>query len=107
MRKKGLNSLTGLKFEVPNKTGNVRTNVILRRVRVTIVEVKKKGISITNSECISAATVIQQATCMRHIVICGLSGVRIFLTLYYKPQDFRKIVSEHKICALISSTTFV
>ena len=78
IREKGLTLLTDLKFEVPNRTGNVRINVILRRVRVTIVAVKK-GISITYSECISAATVIQQATRMRHIVICGLSGFTIFL----------------------------
>jgi len=103
IRKKGLISFTDLESEVPNKTGNVHINVTLRHVRLTIDAVKK-GISITCSEFVSVATVIQQATRMHHIVICGLSGFTAFFTLSYKPQDFPKKVIEHEICVSISST---
>jgi len=47
-------------------------NVTERRVRVTVVAVGK-AISITYSECMSVILVIQQATRMRHVVICGQS----------------------------------
>jgi len=43
-------------------------NVILRHVRVTIVSVEK-GVSITYSECVFVALVIQYATRMRHIIL--------------------------------------
>jgi hypothetical protein len=36
-----------------------------------------EAVSITYSECVSAASVIQHVKCMRHFVMCGLSGSTI------------------------------
>jgi hypothetical protein len=42
------------------------------------------------------------------ITLCGLSGSNnIFPTLSHKRHDFREKVTEHKMCVLIFSTTFV
>jgi len=63
--------------------------------------------SITYPECVPVALGIQNKICMRHIVICGLTGSTIFFQISHKRQDFRKMLTEHKIFALIFSTTFV
>jgi hypothetical protein len=44
---------------------------------------------------------------MRHIVISGLSGSTMLSTLSHKLHDFRIKVTEHKMCVLIFSTTFI
>jgi hypothetical protein len=38
-----------------------------------------KAVSITHSECVFVTLVIQHAMRMRRIVICGLSGSKIFV----------------------------
>ena len=48
---------------------------------------------------------IQQAMRMRHIAIWPRPAMQHFSTLSHKRYDFRKKVTEHKMCALISSTT--
>jgi hypothetical protein len=55
--------------------------------------------SMTYSECLCVALGIRHAMCMRHIVICGLSGCTVFFTLSRKRQDFqkKKPVIENKI----------
>jgi hypothetical protein len=55
----------------------------------------EKATSITYSECVSAALVIQYAMGMRHIVICGLSGCIIF---FYVISDTERFF-EYKMCA--------
>jgi len=49
------------------------------------------------------ALCIQHAMCMRHIVICVLSGTQYLSTLSLKQHDFRKKLIEHEIYALIFS----
>jgi hypothetical protein len=50
--------------------------------------------SITQSEFVFVALVVQHVIRMRHIAICGLSGPTIFCTIFctisHNWQDFRK-----------------
>jgi len=67
-----------------------------------------KTISITYCECVSVALVMQHAMRMRPAVISGLSDCTIFFsTLSHKWHDFRKRVTEYKMCVVIFSATFV
>jgi hypothetical protein len=63
--------------------------------------------SVTQPECVCVALGTQYAMRMRYIVICGLPSSTNFSTLSHKRYDFRKKVTEHKMCVLIFSTTFV
>ena len=96
-----------MKKKISDKTRNVRVNVTLRHVLVTIVAVEKQ-ISITYCEFASVALVIQYAMRMRHIVICVLPNSTIFLHIItYKARSSKEKVAEHNICVLISSTIFI
>jgi len=67
-----------------------------------------KAINVTYSECVSVALVI--TTCQAHAPYCHLWPVRlhsVFPTLSHKRHDFREKATEHKMCVLIFSTTFV
>ena len=83
-------------------------NVTLRHVHTTIVVVEKQWVLYTVN-CVSVALVIQHAMRMPHIVICGLSGYTIFFSHYLINGTIfgKKKVTEHKICFLLFSTTFV
>jgi hypothetical protein len=51
---------------------------------------RRKTITITYSKCVSVALVIQHAKHMRRIILSSV--------LSYKRHDFRKSVTENKIC---------
>jgi len=57
-----------------------------------------KSVRITYSECVSAALIIQHAKRIHHTIICGKSG-STFFTLSRKWYDFRKTVTEGKMCS--------
>ena len=66
-----------------------------------------KPVSITYYEGLFIATGIQHAMHMHHIVICGLYGYTVRFHIISNSMIFKKKVSEHKMCVLIFSTTFV
>jgi len=68
-----------------NKTGNIGRNVTSRSVSENIFRCRK-AISITYSECVSVALIIQNAKRMRRIT-CILSSV-VCLVLSYLPHYF-------------------
>jgi hypothetical protein len=65
--------------------------------------------SIINSDSVPAVLVIQHAKRMRRILLLSVAcpAVLYFSTLSHKGHNFRKKVTEHKMCVLISSTVFV
>jgi hypothetical protein len=68
-----------------------------------------KAISVTYSECVFVALVIQHAKRMRRVILTSVASPALqhFSTLSHKRHDFRKSVVEHTMCVLIFSTAVV
>jgi len=66
-----------------------------------------KTLSMAESECVFVALGIQHAMRLRHIFFCGLPPSTVFFHIISLTARFKKRVTEHKMCVLIFSTTFV
>ena len=68
-----------------------------------------KVASVTYSECVSVALVVQHVKYMHFIILSFLAclSVQHFSVVSHKWHDFQKIVFGHRMCILVFSTTFV
>jgi hypothetical protein len=65
--------------------------------------------SITYAECVSVVLAVQHAKRVLFIIFsfAACSAIPYFFKLSHKRYDFRENISEHKICALMFSITYV
>ena len=95
---------------IKNKTGNVR--ITSHWGAFANHYCRGKATSTTHLSvcaCVCVALLIQHATRVRHIVISFMASMAppYFTTLSHKRHDFREKVTEHKMCILILSATFI
>jgi len=75
-----------------NKTGNVRVNLTLKPVRVTVLVVQISTYYATYSECVTVALVTQHVKCVRRIIWSFVVCLTLsdFSTFSHKRRHFRK-----------------
>ena len=69
-----------------------------------------QAVIITYSECVSVCVSFRYPACCVQSPCCHLRPApvyNIFPTLSHKRYDFQENVTEHKMCVMIFSTTFV
>jgi len=67
-----------------------------------------KAISVTYSECVLVALVIQHTMRLWHIVICSLpDSAKLFSHYLINRTMFEKKIIEHEMCVVILYTSFV
>jgi len=91
--------------KLQSKHGESLKSRIYLQVRATVVAVEKQ--CVTYSECVFVALGIQHANLVLHIVICDMSGSKIFCHIISQTERFSggKKVIEQKMCAMIFSIT--
>jgi len=69
---------------------------------------RRKAMSVTQTECVSVAVVIQHSMRMRHVILSSVTcpAVQYFSTLSHKWQDFTKgkvveKIKTHILCSVI------
>jgi DNA-directed RNA polymerase alpha subunit len=82
-----------------NKRGNIRINLLQRRVRSRNHCCREKATRNTYFECVSVALVIQHSKRMRRIILSSVPCLALphVSTLSHKWHDFPKNVTEHQI----------
>ena len=89
-----------------DKKENVHIKVTLRCVRVNTVAVDKQEVLYTLRVCSLSYLACK---CTRRIILTYVTSLAVsyFSTLSHKRHDFRKKVTEYKMCILISTTKFI
>jgi len=91
------------KISKQDKTGNIRINGTLKRVRLAIVAVEKQ--CALHIPSVSVTLVIQHARRIRRIILSHVTCLALphFSTLSYKRHDFRREELSNQKCVLIFS----
>jgi hypothetical protein len=80
----------------------------MRRVRATMVAVEKQKVffvlCVCVCLCVCVALVIQHAMRMRHMVVCGLPGSRVYFHIISYMARLKQRVIEHKTRVMIFYT---
>jgi hypothetical protein len=81
-----------------NKTGNSRT-CINTEARFRNLCGRGKAVSITHSERVSVALVIQNVKRIRRVILSSVArpSLLCFVTLFHNRHNFRKIIIEHNV----------